>query len=83
MFVKNKPLKDRITLVSLISLSKSCRNPILKFSSEICETLETLGPKSKNARNCNMRLVGGALKEAVHTCSLFIPNVQVPSDETS
>jgi hypothetical protein len=54
---------------------------ILKFSAEIGETLETLGPKSQNARKCNLRLAGGALKEAVLTYVLFSPNVQVLSAE--
>jgi hypothetical protein len=60
----------------------SCRNPNSEISAEISETLETLGPKSQNARKCNLKLVGGALKEAVHSYALFSPNVQVPSAET-
>jgi hypothetical protein len=83
MTTNNKPLKDRITLVSLRALSKSCRNPNSEFSVEISETLETLGPKIKNAQNCNLKLVEGALKEAVHFYALFRPNVQMPSSETS
>jgi hypothetical protein len=50
----------------------------MKFSAEFSETL---GPKSQNAWNYNLRLGGGALKEAVHTYVLFSPNVQVPSAE--
>jgi hypothetical protein len=61
----------------------SCRNPNTEISAEISETLETLGPKFQNARNFNLKLVGGALKEAVHSYGIFIPNVQVPSVETS
>jgi hypothetical protein len=60
----------------------SCRNPNSKFFAEISETLETLGPKSQNAQKCNLNLVGGALKEVVHSYSLFSPNVQVTSTET-
>jgi hypothetical protein len=57
----------------------SCRNPNTEISTEISETLETLGPKIPNARKCNLNLVGGALKEVVHSYLLFIPNVQVTS----
>jgi hypothetical protein len=60
----------------------SCKNPNSEISAEISETLEILGPKSKNARKCNLKLDGGALKEAVHSYALFIPNVQVSSAET-
>jgi hypothetical protein len=58
----------------------SCRNPNSEFSKEISETLETLGPKFQNAQNFDLKLVGGVLKEVVHSYSLFIPNVQVLSD---
>jgi hypothetical protein len=61
----------------------SCRNPNTEISAGICETLETLGPKSQNARKCNLKLVGGALKEAIHSYALFSPNVQVTSAKTS
>jgi hypothetical protein len=81
MTANNKPLKDMIAPVSGISPSRSCKNTILKFSAEINKTLETLGPKSQNARNCSLRLVGGALKEVVHAYALLIPNFQVPSVE--
>jgi hypothetical protein len=37
--------------------------------------------KNQNARKCNMRLVGCALKEGIHTYVLFSPNVQVLSVE--
>jgi hypothetical protein len=57
----------------------SCRNPNSEISAENCETLETLGPKNQNARKCNLKLVGGALKEVVHSYALFIPSVQVLS----
>jgi hypothetical protein len=53
----------------------------MKFSAEISKTLETLGPKCQNAQNCSLRLVEGALKEVVHTYSIFNPNLQVTSDE--
>jgi hypothetical protein len=59
----------------------SCRNPNTEISAEISETLETLGPKFQNAQNFDLKLVGGALKEVVHSYALFIPNVQVPSAE--
>jgi hypothetical protein len=78
MTADNKPLKDRRTLVSLRAPSMSCRNP----NTEISETLETLGPKSQNAWKCNLKIVGGALKEVVHSYALFSPNVQVTSVET-
>jgi hypothetical protein len=42
----------------------SCRNPNTEISVEIGETLETLGPKFQNALNFDLKLVGGALKEA-------------------
>jgi hypothetical protein len=61
----------------------NCRNPNNEISAEISETLETLGPKFQNARNFNLKLVGGALKEVVHSYCIFILNVQVPSVETS
>jgi hypothetical protein len=54
----------------------SCRNPNSEISAENCETL---GPKNQNARKCNLKLVGGALKEVVHSYALFSPNVQVLS----
>ena len=57
----------------------SCRNPKSEFSAENCETLETLRPKIQNSRNCNLRVVGGALREAVHPYVIFIPNVSVLS----
>jgi hypothetical protein len=53
----------------------SCRNPNSEISIEFSETLEALGPKSKNAQKCNPKLVGGALKEAVHSYALFSANV--------
>jgi hypothetical protein len=79
MTANNKPLKDGRTLVSGRAPSMSCINPNTKISAEISETL---GPKSRNARKCNLKLAGGALKEAVHSYVLFIPNVQVTSAET-
>jgi hypothetical protein len=45
----------------------SCRNPNTEISAEISETLETLGPKIQNAQNFTLKLVGGALKEVVHS----------------
>jgi hypothetical protein len=44
----------------------SCRNPNIEISAEISETLETLGPKIQNARNFNLKLVGGE-SEGGHT----------------
>jgi hypothetical protein len=58
----------------------SCINPNTKISAEI---RETLGPKFQNARNFNLKLVEGAVKEAVHSYVIFSPNVQVSSAETS
>jgi hypothetical protein len=75
-------LKYRRTLVSLRAPSRNRRNTNSKIYAEINENLETLGPKSQNARKCNLKLVGGALKEAVHSYGNFFPNVQVPSAET-
>ena len=57
----------------------SCRNPNIEISAEIGETIETLRPKIQNARNFDLKLAGGALKEDVNSCAIFIPNVQVPS----
>jgi hypothetical protein len=82
MTANNKPLKDRRTLVSGRAPSMSCRNPNIEISAEISETLETLGPKSQNARKCNLKLAGGALKVVVHSYALFSLNVQVTSAET-
>jgi hypothetical protein len=59
----------------------SCRNPNTEISIEIGKTLETLGPNFQNARNFDLKLVGGALKEVVHSYTLFSPNVQVSSAE--
>jgi hypothetical protein len=56
-----------------------CRNPNTEISVEINETLETLGPKFQNAWNFDLKLARGEMKEAVHSYSLFSPNVQVPS----
>jgi hypothetical protein len=56
----------------------SCRNPNTENSAEISETL---GPKFQNARNFDLKLVGGALKEAIHAYAFFSPNVQVTSAE--
>jgi hypothetical protein len=60
----------------------SCRNPNFEIFAEISKTLETLGPKSQNDRKYNLKLVGGVLKEVVHSYALFSPNVQVTSVET-
>jgi hypothetical protein len=43
----------------------SCKNPNSEIFAENCETLETLGTKIQNAQKCNMKLVGGALKETM------------------
>jgi hypothetical protein len=59
----------------------SCRNPKTETSAENCETLETLGPKIQNSHNCNLRVVGGALREVVHPYAIFSPNVSVESVE--
>jgi hypothetical protein len=58
----------------------SCRNPNYEVSAEISETL---GPERQNAWKCDLKLIGGALKEAIHSYALFIPSVQVTSAETS
>jgi hypothetical protein len=68
-------LKVRITLVS-------CKNPRSEFSGENCETRETLGPKIQNSRNCNLRVVGVALREVVHLYVIVSPNVSVLSART-
>jgi hypothetical protein len=60
----------------------SCRNPNTEISAEISETLKTLGPKFQNAQNFDLKLVGGVLKEAVHSYAKIIPNVQVLRVET-
>jgi hypothetical protein len=33
--------------------------------------------------NCNLKVVGGALKEAVHSYAIFSPNVSVEGAETT
>jgi hypothetical protein len=59
-------LKFRITLVIERDPSMGCRHPKSEFFAENYETLETLGPKIQNAWKCNMKLVGGVLKEFIH-----------------
>jgi hypothetical protein len=54
------------------------RNPNTEISAEIGETLE---PKFQNAQNFDLKLVGGAMKEVIHSYALFSPNIQVPSSE--
>jgi hypothetical protein len=81
MTANNKPWKFRRTLVSCKNPSMSCKNPRGRNSAE---TLETLGAKNKkNSSICNLRVVGGALKEVVHSYAKFIPNIQVEGIETS
>jgi hypothetical protein len=58
----------------------SCRNHNTEISAEISQTL---GPKFQNAQNFNLNLIGGALKEVVHSYGISSPKVQVPSAETS
>ena len=57
----------------------SYKNPDTEISTEF---RETLGPKFKNAQNFDLNLVGGAMKETVHSYSKIIPNVQVLRAET-
>jgi hypothetical protein len=73
-------LKVRRTLVSLETPSMSCRNPKTKISEENCETL---GPKIQNSWKCNLKVVGGALKEVVHSYAIFSPNFLVESAQTT
>jgi hypothetical protein len=57
----------------------SCINP----NSEIfAEFRENLGLKFQKAQNVTLRVYGGALEEAVLSCSKIIPNIQVLRDET-
>jgi hypothetical protein len=72
-------LKFRRTLVTLKAPSMSCRNPNSEISTEKCETLETLGPKTQNGQKCNLKVARGALKEVIHSYSIFSPNFQVLS----
>ena len=58
----------------------SCINHYTKISIEISETL---GPKFQNAQNFNLKLVGGALKEAIQSYGIFGLKILVPSAETS
>jgi hypothetical protein len=58
----------------------NCKKPKSEFSAENCETL---GPKIKNSWNCNLKLAGCALKEAVHSYEIFSPKFQVVSDRTT
>jgi hypothetical protein len=67
MTANNKPWKVRRTLLSCKNPSMSCRNPRDQNSAE------TLGPKIKISSICNLRVVGGALKEAVHTYAKLGP----------
>jgi hypothetical protein len=64
-------LKVRITLVSLKNPSMGCRNPKTEISAE------TLGPKIKSSPICNLRVSGGALKEAIHSYAKIVPDVLV------
>jgi hypothetical protein len=57
----------------------SCRNLKSEFSAENYETLETLGPKIQNSRNCNLIVVGGVLREVIHPYAIFSHNVSVLS----
>jgi hypothetical protein len=61
----------------------SYRNPKNEIMQKKCETLETLGPKIQNSRNCNLKVIGGVLKEVVHSYVIFSPVVLVESDETT
>jgi hypothetical protein len=61
----------------------SCRNPKKEILQKNCGTLETSGPKIQNSRNCNLKVVGGALKEVVHSYAIFIPNLSVEGAETT
>ena len=54
----------------------SFRNPNIEIFEEISETL---GLKFQNAQTFDLKLVGGALKEAVHSYALFSPNIQLSS----
>jgi hypothetical protein len=56
-----------------------CINPKSKFSAEKCETL---GPKIQNFHNFNLRVVGGALREAIHPYENSPPNISILSDGT-
>jgi hypothetical protein len=48
------------------------QNPNSEISAENCETLE---PKIQNAQKLNLKLVGGVMREVVHSYTFFIPNV--------
>jgi hypothetical protein len=52
----------------------SYKNPKIEI---FAENYETLGPKIQNSRKCNLKVAGGALKEAVHSYAIFSPNAQV------
>jgi hypothetical protein len=81
MTANNKPWKFRRTLVSCKNPSMRCKNPRGRNSTE---TLETLGTKNKkNSSIYNLRVVGGALKEVVHSYEKINPNIQVEGVETS
>jgi hypothetical protein len=73
-------LKVIRTPVSLKASSMSCRNPKTEISAKNCETL---GPKIQNYWKCNLKVVGGALKEVVHSYEIFSPNVSVEGVETT
>jgi hypothetical protein len=60
----------------------SCINPNSEISTEISETLETLGPKFQNARNFTLRVSGGALEEAILSSAKISPKFQVLRAET-
>jgi hypothetical protein len=67
-------------VVSLKNPPMSCKNPKIEI---FAESLETLGPKIKSSLICNLRVSGGALKDAIHSYAKFIPNVSVEGVETN
>jgi hypothetical protein len=76
-------LKVIRTLVSLKTPSVSCKNPKNEILQKNCGTLETLAPKIQNSRNCNLKVVGGALKEVLHSYAKFSPNISVEGAKTT
>jgi hypothetical protein len=51
----------------------TCKNPNSEISVEISETLETLGPKNKNAQKFNLKIFGGFLKESIQSMHFLSP----------
>jgi hypothetical protein len=84
MTANNKPLNKYDSLGKLRSFFKKFLEIQLRiFCPELRNVTKPLGSNFENARNLDLRLVGGMLKEAVPFYVFFSPSVQVLSGESS